>query len=537
MMTLRGWAALALATLSLFLAACSGGSDDGAATPPAPLEPRSGGIAVVGSITAPENLNPYLGMSTIESGVQRRLFPALAYRDPSRPDGHRPGLAESWSFSEDRLTCTFKLADARWSDGKPITASDVRFTWQTQISAELRWPSAGSKELIRDVEVVDPRTVVFHYEKQSPYQLEDTVDGMILPEHVFGAVPLAEWREHDWNNPPVSGGPYLLEEFRAADSVRLVRNPDYFGPPAYLDEILLRIVPLQSNLIAQLRAGEMHYADGISARSAQPLYRDDRLQVVEFDSAGFEFIAWNNRRAPMNDRRFRQAMTMAINREALVEEILFDKGSVTGGPFRQGTWEQDSDLEPWPYDPDQAGRLLDELGWTRPADGGTRRKDGKPLTLEILVQSGNERREAVLIAAQAQLARVGIEIGITSLEFGTIRSRVGQGDYDGLIQSWTFTTGKVDIEALFASHRPGEMNIVGYDSQVMNDLLDRAYGSETREQAKPLLDEIQQLLHRDQPYSFLYRVGRIGVVQERIHDVAGFDAADPLGPLDRAWLE
>ncbi len=535
MMTLRGWAALALFSLLLF-AACGGGSEEAAPEPSAATEPRSGGTAVVGGITDPKNFNPYLGMSTAARGAQQRLYPALAYKDPGSPGGHRPGLAESWSFSEDGLTGTFRLADARWSDGKPITAADVRYTWTVQISPEVEWTSAATKDTIRDVEVVDPRTVVFHYDKRTPYQFEDTIDGLILPEHEFSKVPLSSWKQHDWTRPGVSGGPFRLVEYRAGDSLRFERNPEYFGPAPYLDEVLLRIVPERSNMVTQVRSGEMHYADGLSGRLAQPLIDNPELNVVEFPSSGFEFIAWNAKRAPFDDRRFRQAMTLALDREALVEELLYGKGTVVAGPFPAGTWEHDRTLEPWPYDPAEAGRLLDQLGWKLPADGGVRQKNGEPLTIEAMVQAGNDRREPVLIAAQAQFKKAGIDLRVVPLDMGALVERVRAFDYDAMILGWTFT-GKVDIESLFASHRPGENNLTGYDSAEMNDLLDRAYGSESREEAKPLLDQIQQLLHRDQPYTFLFRADRIGISRRQLRGLARFDAADPLAPLDRAWLE
>ena len=136
------------------------------------------------------------------------------------PEDFAPELAQSWETSEDGLMLTFRLREAFWSDGKPITAGDVRFTWQAQTSPDVPWIGAESKQMIRDVEVIDDRTVTFHFERAYPYQFVDAIEGGIVPQHVFGRVPFERWKDHDWSQARVGSGPFVLHEHRPGQAGR-----------------------------------------------------------------------------------------------------------------------------------------------------------------------------------------------------------------------------------------------------------------------------------------------------------------------------
>ena len=191
----------------LLVAGCNGNGDDGTATAPTPAaaaDPRRGGTVVIGWSAAPTGVNELITQGTaVTTEVVRQLLPQLLEEQPDfeeHPPTFRPLLASSYEWSPDRRTITFHLReDAVWSDGVPVTADDVRFTWQAHSHPDVAWDSAYMKEHIKDVEVVDPKTARFHFDKVYAKQLQDVNEGGILPKHAWEKLPFSRWRDNaDW---------------------------------------------------------------------------------------------------------------------------------------------------------------------------------------------------------------------------------------------------------------------------------------------------------------------------------------------------
>ncbi len=518
------------------LAGCEGRPEQ----PPAGAgEPRRGGTAVLGTVVDVDNWNEYLSQQAFANALHRRLYPRLAREappEPGQPPRFEPELAEAWSFSEDRLALTFRLREASWSDGNPIQASDVRFTWRAQTSPEVGWINASTKEHIREVEARDPRTVVFHFDRAYPEQLADAVTGGVLPEHIFARVPFARWRTHDWSSVRVVSGPFRLAAYRPAEEIVLERNPGYYRAELpRLDRVVFRIVPDISNLLTQLLAGHLDYVDKLPPWEAARLERSGPVRIVEFRVPGFEYIGWNHRREPFDDPRVRRALTLAIDRQGLVDELLRGYGTVCAGPVPSWSAAADPALEPWPHDPGEAERLLREAGFARDSEGRLVR-GGRPLALTLATNAGNRLREAVLVKVQEQLRRLGIEVQVASLEMAAFRERNAAGDFDAYVGGWTIS-GRA-LRQLFHSQMlpPRGANIVAYRSPRADALLERLDAAKTWEQALPVLRELQRCLHEEQPYTFLYEMPLLAAVAARLQGVSPGPPDDPLAHLEQAWI-
>jgi peptide/nickel transport system substrate-binding protein len=527
--------ALVLALAVSAIVACS--SDP----PPAPAaaagtaegHAQRGGTAVVGNISDVDAWNEYVSEQSFAVRVLRRMYLELA-RESGAADAlgesFEPELAESWSFSDDGLALTFRLREATWSDGRPITAEDVRFTWQAQRDPGVPWIAADSKARITDVEVVDDRTVTFRFDGRYPYQLSDAVTGGILPRHVFGEVPFAGWKTHDWSGARVVSGPFVLERHAPSHEIVLVRNPRYFreGHP-FLDRVVIRIVPDIGSLVTQLMAGEIDYVEGVPPRDAERLDHDPGVEILAFDYPQYDFLGWNAARPPLDRPEVRRALTMAIDREALVEELLHGYGVVSHGPVPSWWWGAASDLEAVPHDPERAREVLAAAGHG---------PGGKTLRLELLTNAGNRVREDMLVKIQEQLARVGVEAVIRPYEMQTMRQKVTAGEYDGYLGGWALF-GKVDLRSPFgsASIPPDGMNVVRYRSTEVDRLLDELDLAATKAEMKPALEGIQRRIREDQPYTFLYELRRIAAHRPRLRGVRIVTPFDTLAALDRFWIE
>jgi peptide/nickel transport system substrate-binding protein len=509
--------------------------------PSSEAAPRRGGHAVLGSISDVDSWNEYLSSQSFASNLHRRILLRLAREvgdDRDHPSTYAPQLAESWTAGEDGLSLTFRLRPASWSDGRPVTAEDVRFTWQAQTSAEVGWSNAATKAHVVDVEVVDPRTVTFRFDRAYPFQLADAVEGGILPAHVYGAVPLASWRTHDWSAIRVGSGPFLLEQHRPGDEIVLVRNSRYRGGDDLprLDRVHVRIVPDAGSLLTQFLAGGLDYVEGFPPREATRVAAGPGVTLLSFDYPLYDYLGWNGRKPPFDDPVVRRALTLAIDREALVDEVLSGYGRVSAGPLLSFWWGADRALEPWPHDPAQARSLLASRGF-RPGPDRILARNGAPLAFTVTTNQGNRVREEALVKIQAQLREVGIAATPQTLEMATFRTRNMDGDYDAYLGGWRFS-GRLELGSLFGSDAipPAGNNVVFYRSPEVDRLLRSLDAAPHWRAMKPSLDALQARIRDDQPYTFLYETRRLAAAGPRLHGVAVPLASDPLAGLETWWV-
>ena len=512
------------------LAACGGTKSD----PPAGAgeAPRRGGTLVIGSTVDVDAWNEYVSQQTFALNLLRRVYARLAQEQGDtreHPPSFEPLLATAWDKSADGLTLTFKLRDAKWSDGTPVTAGDVRFTWTAQTSPDVGWTGASAfKEHVKDVEVIDARTVAFHFDRAYPEMLADAVEGGIVPEHVFGKVPFASWRTYDWSQVKVGSGPFVLKSWRPAEEIVLERNAAYFDPERpRVDAVAVRIVPDMGNLETQLLAGAIDLLDGVPPADAAHLSHGPRIALVAYDNPMFDYVGWNGAKRPFDDPDIRRALTLGIDRQAIVEDVLYGYGRISTGPLLSSWWPADPDQKPWPYDPKEAQRLLAAKGYDA----------AHPLAFELTTNAGNRVREQVLVKIQAQLSKIGVHVTPRSYEMKAFRERNSKGDFDAYVAGWRFG-GKLDVKSIFGSSQkpPAGSNVVSYASPEADRILEAIGNAPDWQTAKAAYAQLARRLHEDQPYTFLYEGLRLAAVRDRVRGVKIDVPADPLARIDGCWL-
>jgi peptide/nickel transport system substrate-binding protein len=490
-----------------------------------------GGTLVLGAITDADAWNEYVSQQTVAVNLLRRIYLRLAQEQGDtrdHPPTFAPLLANAWTFSDDGLTLTFGLRGWSWSDGTPISADDVRFTWQAQTSPDVAWPGASSKERIKDVKVVDALTVAFVFDRTYPEMLADAIEGGIVPKHVFSQVPFKEWRTHDWSTAKVGSGPFLLASWRPGEEITLERNPRYIDPTRpFLDRVTVRIVPDIGNLETQLLAGTIDMVEGIPPADAKRLKASPGVTLLSYDNPMFDYVGWNGAKPPFDDPAVRRALTLAIDRRAIVDDLLFGYGQVSAGPLLSSWWLSDQALAPWPYDPEEAERILTAKGYGRQ----------RPLAFELTSNAGNRLRETVAVKIQEQLRRVGVKATPRILEMRALREASAAGRYDAYIGGWRFS-GKLDLKSIFGSSSkpPGGSNVVAYASPETDRLLDALSTAPDWRVAKKAYGQIARQIHTDQPYTFLYEAKRLTAVGPRVRNAVVDVPADPLARLEGIWI-
>lgn len=497
---------------------------------PAPA-PRAGGTMVVGSTVDLDSWNEYLSQQAFAVSLHKRIWLRLAQEAGPGADGlprWEPLLAESWESSEDGRALVFRLREASWSDGTPLTSSDVRFTWKAQTDPEVAWIGAAAKSRILDVETPDPRTAVFRFERPYPEQFADAVDGGILPEHVHGKVPLDRWRGHDWSAVRVGSGPFLPASHRPGEEIVLERNPSYFreGLP-HLDRIVVRIVPDTANVLAQFLAGRLDWVEGIPPQDAARARAVPGARIVPLDAPGFDYVGWNGSRPPFDDPEVRRALGLATDAQAIVDELLYGFGRVSRGPIPSSSWAAPSETAGARHDTDEARRILARKGFG----------PDRPLTFEILTNAGNRLRESVLVKLQDQWARAGVRAVPAVLDSRALRERASRGEFDAYLHGWRFAE-RVDLAAVFGSGAlpPAGANYVRYVPKEIDALLETLSRAADPEAARAAYAAIARRVVEDQPYTFLYEPQRIVAVGSRLSEADLDIAADPLARVERFRL-
>lgn len=491
-------------------------------------KPQRGGTVVIGLTAALVTVNDLLsGASNVNGEVTRHLFLTLLEEQPDfehHPPTFAPLLAQSYEWSADHKILTLKLRDdVFWSDGVPVTADDVRFTWQAQTHPDVAWENIHAKQAITDVEVVSPKVVRYHFSRAYAKQLLDVNEGYILPRHAWSKLPFPEWRQNaDWfREHLVVSGPFDVESWNPQQQVVLKRNVHYFEPgKPYLDRVVLRTVSDQNALVSQLLSGAIDFSTLTSAGDAKRLSQEPRLEIRRYWSRTWVPIAWNAQHDPFSSAEIRRALTQAIDRQTIVETLWGEFARVTASPIGGSVWAQDPSLKPWPYDPAAARRIFAAQGFADRDGDGILERNGKPFRFEIITNAGNQQRVDALVLIQEQLKRVGIEAIPRQIEFNSMNAQINSGDFDALLLGLTMDTG-IDLTVQLGSRAlAGDFNFARYENPEMDRLIQQSLDQVDFDHAKPYLFQIQHLQHRDQPYTLLWESQRFHAINRRLRGAA-----------------
>jgi peptide/nickel transport system substrate-binding protein len=432
------------------------------------------------------------------------------------PPSFAPALAESWELAADRKSLLFRIrADARWSDGTPIGARDVLFTHRAQVSDQVAWPYAASKSAIEDVVALDERTVLFRLRDANPYLLVDVNDGQILPEHAWGDRPFASWRSSgDWfRERLVTSGPYRVSRWQPGVELALEPSPEQLARAPASPGVVFRVVSDPAALVEQLLAGRFDFADGISPQDAARIAERADLRLLSSAGRQYDYIGWNGARPPFGEPAIRRALTLAIDRQGLVDALWSGHARVAAGPIPAETWARDRELSPWPYDPAAARALLASAGF-RDTDGdGIVERGGKPFRFELTTNAGNRIRADALVMIQEQLARVGVAATPRTLEIQALTELNLAGEFDATLAGWSVDT-TLDLRPYFHSTEVEDgWNFIRFASVEADELLEALRAESDLDAARPLHHRLQRLLHELQPYTFLWEPRRLAVAR------------------------
>jgi peptide/nickel transport system substrate-binding protein len=446
-----------------------------------------------------------------------------------------PYLAESWELQGDTGVVFHLRRDVQWHDGQPVTAEDVKFTFdlaKDPATASL----IGSAYLpeVRSATVLDSHTIRFDFVRPHAQALEDFWWAPV-PKHLLEGVDPKELRSAAFNRNPVGSGPYRFVEWRANDRVVMERNPDFsvaLGGPPHLDRVVFRVIPEPATMLTELMTGGVHVDIPVAPAQVAQIDGGRGLRLFTFPSRTVYYLGWNTRRAPLDRAEVRQALAHAVDSQEIIDALLHGFGTPATSPIPPLSPFHPTEQRPIAYDPARAAALLDSAGWsTRNAEGIRINAAGQPLRFQLLV-SDDPLNRSVVEVIQAQLRKVDVDARIQVLEFQTLLAQHRGRDFDAVFHNWVLDNFQVASApaALFHSRwaaTPGSANRSSYANPRADALLEAGATTTDPAEARRSWAQFVELLREEQPITFLFWKDELAAAQNRVQGVT----MDPRGKL------
>ena len=481
--------------------------------------PAYGDIIVEGSIGDACNLIPILSTDATSHSISGLIFNGLVKYDKDL--AIVGDLAESWDISDDGLVFTFHLRKGvRWHDGHPFTADDVLYTYRVTVDPNTPTAYAGDFLKVTKAEVIDQHTFRATYNEPFAPALSSW-GSAILPKHLLEG---ADITESPLSRHPVGTGPYIFKEWVTGQKIVLISNPDYFEGKPYIDGYIMRIIPDMATMFLELRA------QGIDRMNLTPLQYTRQTETnlfrnnfnkYQYLSFGYTYLGYNLENSLFRDRRVRQALSYAINKDEIIDGVLLGLGKIATGPFKPGTWAHNPDVRQYPHSTAGARELLAEAGWNDTDGDGILDKDGRPFSFEIITNQGNEVRAKCAEIIQRRLADIGIQVKIRVIEWAAfINEFINKKRFDATILGWTITLDPDLYDVWHSSKtKPGELNFISYKNEDVDLLLEQGRSTFDTNERKRCYDRIQEILAEDQPYTFLYVPDALPIISARFRGI------------------
>lgn len=457
--------------------------------------------------------------------VIERLYLDLFEEDPdssSGPPRFRPRLAESYEISEDGTVVTVHLRpQARWSDGTPITAEDVRWTWQAQTHPDVAWAYVDIKAAIEDVEVVDAHTVRFHFARRYSGQLADLNEGVVLPRHAWSALPFEKWREGEpwFRDHLVVSGPYQVDHYEPDAELALSANPHYYeqGLPR-TRHLLFQVVPDPAARLRGLLAGDLDFIPKLRPHEAAQVEADGRSRLIAYPHRQYDYIAWNLKDPLLAHAEVRRALTQAIDRQEIIDTLLAGYARIATSPIISTVWAH-ADLTPWRHDSEAALQSFARAGWRQDEAGVLRDDSGRALALELSFNAANSFRRDAAAMIQQQLHRVGVEVTLRPEDFSVLTERLANFQHQAYLGAFNMDT-TLDLTVILHSESiENGYNFAALADPEVDELIERVKSYPDILDARGDLERIQQILHEQLPMTFLWEPMRLDGHSGRLSNV------------------
>jgi peptide/nickel transport system substrate-binding protein len=480
-----------------------------------------------------KSLTPFVGDDIPAAVVDYRVMETLCFRDVDTLK-FMPLLARDWKISPDGKTITFYLRKGiSWSDGEPFTSDDVVFTFNWIMNKDVKAPRQRSylTNLV-SVNANGPYEVIFNFSKFTYNSFESVgADDEILAKHFYSRYTPEQFNESV--GLLLGTGAYRLDSpagWHPGMPIVLRRNERYWGTPPPPDRLLYLELEEEAAWQSTFSNGEMDIYDCYPEQFIG-LQKDKHFMAIgqpisfPFMLNGYNYIGWNERRnnkpSVFADKRVRQALTMLIDRQRIVNEIFLGLGTVPHGMFAPGSPQADANLKPWPHDPARAKQMLAELGWAdRDGSGILTDAQGHPFHFTLVYPSKMTIYDRITSLIKDEFAEAGIQMDRDPTEWPVMLKRLDERDFDAIMLAWSADV-EDDPSQVFSSAQIADQgdNTCSYDSPELDAALDAARVCVDEAQRTLLWRKCDDIVTEDCPYTFVLTRDKTWFVNRRWQNV------------------
>lgn len=488
-------------TLGTTLAACGGNGDDENGTdgsPPSdsadngqdPVEGVEGGDLKIAISAEPVQLDPHGSNDVPSSNVAQNIYETLVYHDENLEI--QPRLAKEFHAVDD-YTWEFNLRDdVTFHDGEPFNAEAVKANLERVLDEDFGSPRAFLFTMISEINVVDEYTIQIVTEEPFaplPAHFAHSGGAIISP----AAIEAENNGETTIATNPVGTGPFKFVSWDSGNEIVLEKNEDYWGEPVKVDTVTFTVIEEDSTRLAMLERGDVHIADSVQPSDIARVEGSSNMELGQFESLSLAYIGFNTEKEPFNDVRVRQAISMAIDKNEIIEGVIDGVGIPAVGPIGPNVFGYNEDVSQLDYNVERAKELLAEAGY----------EDGFSTTIWT---NDNRTRIDIAQVVQAQLAEIGVDMEIEVVEWGAYLEQTANGEHDMFILGWVTVTADADygVYSLFHSEQHGDPgNRSFYTNEEVDRLLDEARRA-PQEEREAMYHNIMEYLVEEAPMVYLY---------------------------------
>ena len=480
----------------------------------APIAAQPAGTLVVGLVAEPVNLDPPQVTDLNSNRVGRRIVETLV-TFPEESTQVVPGLAESWTISKDGLQYTFKLRRGiTFHDGTPLNAEAVKFSIERQINPNHPAYKLGKYPFanfffgnVKAVEVLSEERVAFLLNEPRASFLSILTAGAAS---IVSPTAVMKWGP-DYPTHPVGTGPFRFASWDRGQRVVLEKNPTYWKYPVKVERVIYRPIVEDQARLTELLTGTLDVIVGVPADFVSQLEQNAKITLLKQVGAHVWYLGMNNQKKPFDDKRVRQALNYAVNKDAIVKDVLKGTGASSRGPVLPGTWGADPALKAYPYDPERAKKLLAEAGYP----------NGFSTTLWVPESgSGMQAPVAMSTVMQSNLKAVGVNVSLQTMEWGAYLAKLRTKEQELFALSWMAGTEDPDMVMYPLLHSsqwtPVGPNRALYKNARFDTLLQQARLTTDQAKRAQLYKEAQRILVDDAPWVFVDHEIQIAALSKRV---------------------
>ena len=469
----------------------------------------TGGTLVVAAAGDADNLFPPLTQTGQGRQVVDQIFDYLGDIGPALNSigdgGFTPRLADSWKWAPDSLSIAFHLNPrARWHDGQPVRASDVRFTFRLLTDSMLGSPIAATLSEIDSVNVRDSLTVVVWYKRRTPEQFFNFVYNVaVLPEHLLRDIPVKSLASSQFARHPIGSGRFKFARWDGGSRLEIVSDVANYRGRAQLDRVVWLVSPDMSAATTRALAGEADFLEVVRGPAVAQMRRSPRLRLMTSPSLDYGYLAFNVRHTPLDNRDIRRALSMAVDRDAMVSNV-FDTLALVGiGPVTRALTASHG-VTALPYDSAAAVKIL---------------ASHAPVSFKLLVPTSSTVRMKYATLLQAQYRRFGVTVTIEPVEVNAFVQRLTKGDFDAVLNAWHTDPSPAAVLQAWGSldAPPQGANFAGYASKQFDALVDSASRSFDPSRGRAYYGRAYAVINADAPAVWLYEARNVSAVNHRVH--------------------